>query len=213
MVNKNKELAVNTAILTIGRICTQFMSFFLMPLYTAALSTEEYGVVDLVGTYTSLLLPVALLQIDQALFRFLIDKRNDEDGKKYVLTTAAIFSLAQVAVVIAVFLLFGRFISTIYKWYLLCNLIMAIFSSMMLQTARGLGDNVSYANVPLPMSVLLLVSGMFVLSCVSFYSKNTILQIVIFFVIAVVCVIANRSILMEAVRLILGKLNRLMESR
>ena len=65
MVNKNKELAVNTAILTIGRICTQFMSFFLMPLYTAALSTEEYGVVDLVGTYTSLLLPVALLQIDQ----------------------------------------------------------------------------------------------------------------------------------------------------
>ena len=142
MVNKNKELAVNTAILTIGRICTQFMSFFLMPLYTAALSTEEYGVVDLVGTYTSLLLPVALLQIDQALFRFLIDKRNDEDGKKYVLTTAAIFSLAQVAVVIAVFLLFGRFISTIYKWYLLCNLIMAIFSSMMLQTARGLGDNV-----------------------------------------------------------------------
>ena len=64
-----------------------------------------------------------------------------------------------------------------------------------------------------PMSVLLLVSGMFVLSCVSFYSKNTILQIVIFFVIAVVCVIANRSILMEAVRLILGKLNRLMESR
>lgn len=399
---------------------------------------------------------------------------TDEDGKKYVLTTAAIFSLAQVAVVIAVFLLFGRFISTIYKWYLLCNLIMAIFSSMMLQTARGLGDNVSYAiasflsalvnvilniltilvlkmgvvgmlaatiagnfvvavylyfkekiycyidigffnkgalkamlkysvplvpnalswwvlsasdrsivlvflgaafngllsvghkfsnlfmvfynifniswtesaslhlnepdcegfisgvivnmfklfssiaigmiacmpfvfpiminekfndaygiiplfmlssifnvvvglysviyvalkktkeiaktsvyagiiniivhlvlvkyiglyaapvstivafgsmavyryfdlkkylNVPLPMSVLLLVSGMFVLSCVSFYSKNTILQIVIFFVIAVVCVIANRSILMEAVRLILGKLNRLMESR
>lgn len=118
MVNKNKELAVNTAILTIGRICTQFMSFFLMPLYTAALSTEEYGVVDLVGTYTSLLLPVALLQIDQALFRFLIDKRNDEDGKKYVLTTAAIFSLAQVAVVIAVFLLFGRFISTILEDFL-----------------------------------------------------------------------------------------------
>ena len=70
-------------------------------------------------------------------------------------------------------------------------------------------DLKKYLNVPLPMSVLLLVSGMFVLSCVSFYSKNTILQIVIFFVIAVVCVIANRSILMEAVRLILGKLNRL----
>lgn len=109
-IKKLPQTIIYTAILTIGRICTQFMSFFLMPLYTAALSTEEYGVVDLVGTYTSLLLPVALLQIDQALFRFLIDKRNDEDGKKYVLTTAAIFSLAQVAVVIAVFLLFGRFI-------------------------------------------------------------------------------------------------------
>lgn len=82
MVNKNKELAVNTAILTIGRICTQFMSFFLMPLYTAALSTEEYGVVDLVGTYTSLLLPVALLQIDQALFRFLLWQFEWDDESK-----------------------------------------------------------------------------------------------------------------------------------
>lgn len=70
MVNKNKELAVNTAILTIGRICTQFMSFFLMPLYTAALSTEEYGVVDLVGTYTSLLLPVALCRLIKRYFAF-----------------------------------------------------------------------------------------------------------------------------------------------
>ena len=32
-------------------MCTQFVSFLLLPLYTALLSTEEYGIVDLFTTY------------------------------------------------------------------------------------------------------------------------------------------------------------------
>ena len=144
-MNKNKELAVNTAILTVGKICTQFMSFFLMPLYTAVLSTEEYGVVDLVGTYTSLLLPIVLLQIDQGLFRFLIEQRNNDDGKKRILTTSLLFAVVQMVMAVMVFMVIGSIISTKYKWFLLLNIIGAIYSSMMLQTSRGLGDNTGYA--------------------------------------------------------------------
>ena len=45
---RTKELGKNTLIITIGRISTQFITFLLLPLYTALLSTEEYGSVDLV---------------------------------------------------------------------------------------------------------------------------------------------------------------------
>lgn len=50
-MSKEKELVRNTAIITIGKICTQFLSFFLLPLYTSILTTSEYGTTDLLSTY------------------------------------------------------------------------------------------------------------------------------------------------------------------
>lgn len=44
-MTKEKELIKNTAIITFGKICTQLVGFFLLPLYTAVLSTVEYGFV------------------------------------------------------------------------------------------------------------------------------------------------------------------------
>ena len=52
-MSRRTELAKNTAILTVGKICTQCISFFLLPLYTAILSTEEYGTFDLLVTYST----------------------------------------------------------------------------------------------------------------------------------------------------------------
>ena len=79
-MNKGKELAKNTAIITIGKMSTQLISFLLLPLYTAVLSTEEYGIVDLVITYMQLLLPICTLQLEQAIFRFVLEKRDNEAG-------------------------------------------------------------------------------------------------------------------------------------
>ena len=67
-MSKEKVLFKNTAIVTIGKICTQLMTFFLLPIYTAILTTEEYGVVDLLNTLVSLFIPVVTLQIEQGVF-------------------------------------------------------------------------------------------------------------------------------------------------
>ena len=83
-MDKNRELAKNTIIITIGKVCTQFVSFFLLPLYTFVLSTEEYGIVDLVVTYTSLFIPLILFEVDQAVFRFLVDVRNNVKNTKEI---------------------------------------------------------------------------------------------------------------------------------
>ena len=57
-MEKNKELVRNTIIILLGRFCTQFMSFFLLPLYTNILSSSEYGAYDLIVTYIALFAPV-----------------------------------------------------------------------------------------------------------------------------------------------------------
>ena len=41
-MNKKKQLAKNTIIIFLGRVCTQLISYFLLPLYTSYLATEEY---------------------------------------------------------------------------------------------------------------------------------------------------------------------------
>ena len=80
-MSKEKQLMKNTAIITIGKVCTQMISFFLLPLYTAIFTTDEYGIVDLFNTIVACILPIVTLQIEQGLFRFLIDTRDDDAGK------------------------------------------------------------------------------------------------------------------------------------
>ena len=61
-------MAKNTVVLTFGKICTQGISFLMLPLYTSILDTTEYGTFDLLVTYATLLLPLVNWQLDQGIF-------------------------------------------------------------------------------------------------------------------------------------------------
>lgn len=144
-MSKEKELVRNTAIITIGKICTQFLSFVLLPLYTSVLSTKEYGTTDLLSTYQQLLLPIVFFQIEQALFRFLVDIRKDKEEQKTLISTAFSFVVFQAVVLLAVFAVIFIFFPYEYLWNLYFYVIAVAFSSFMLQAARGLGRNSSYS--------------------------------------------------------------------
>ena len=144
-MSKGKDLAKNTAIVSIGKICTQLITFFLLPVYTAVLSNEEYGVVDLLNTLTSLLLPIATLQIEQGIFRYLLDCRENKEKQTTLITTVSKFILVQSAICVLIFLCASSFIHNEYKYFLMANLLMGILSSISLQICRGLGDNKTYA--------------------------------------------------------------------
>ena len=144
-MSREGKLVKNTAIVALGQIGTKFISFFLLPLYTAVLSTEEYGTVDLLNTYVSLLIPIIFLQMDQAIFRFLIDHRKDNEEKTKLISTV-FFTVALHAILyLIVFGIVGNFIHNPYKYFLATNVVTSMFSSMLLQTSRGLGDNVAYS--------------------------------------------------------------------
>ena len=144
-MSREGALVKNTVILTIGKVCTQMVSFFLLPIYTAILTTEEYGVVDLLNTLVSLLLPIITLQIEQSLFRFLIDNRNNFKEKRKIISTVLISVTFQSIIYLVLFLTVSSLINNNYKYFLATNVIASIFSSIMLQISRGLGDNKKYA--------------------------------------------------------------------
>lgn len=144
-MSREKQLVKNTAIVAVGKICTQFISFFLLPLYTAMLTTAEYGTVDLLNTYVSLLIPIITFQIEQAIFRFLIDVRNDEQEQKKLISTTFFIAIIQSVLFLIIYFFIAEFINNSYKYFLATNVVACIFSSIMLQICRGLGDNKLYS--------------------------------------------------------------------
>lgn len=143
-MSKESKLVRNTGILAIGNLCTKCISFLLMPLYTALLTTQEYGTVDLIVAISSLFTIILTLQLDQGVFRFLVEARGDsEQQEKYIGTT--IFTVLFTSCATAIF---GtgvlNALDYTYTFYLVCNTILGIITTVFLQFPRGMGDNAVY---------------------------------------------------------------------
>lgn len=145
LMNRNKELIKNTFIILIGKVSTQLITFLLLPIYTVFLSTTEYGKVDLIITYINLLAPLISLQLEYAAFRYLLEARKKEDKQGEIIcnTLLILFIISIICIIIFIPLYF----ITNYRYavYLMIILIITMFANMLLQFARGLGDNLNYS--------------------------------------------------------------------
>ncbi len=61
-----------------GSIASKLLVFLLVPLYTAVLSTEEYGVADTVTLFTLLTMPIFLMMIYEGVMRYALDESMDK---------------------------------------------------------------------------------------------------------------------------------------
>ena len=77
MEGRAKYLAKNTLIFALGNMASKLITFFLVPLYTNALSTEQYGTVDVINTVCMVLAPILIMNISESVMRFSLDKGAD----------------------------------------------------------------------------------------------------------------------------------------
>lgn len=143
--NTSKELFKNTGIIAIGQMSTKLITFLLLPLYTALLTTEEYGTVDLLATYSTVLVILAGLQMHLAIFRYLVTNRENEEQIKKVCSSVVAISGIAFLVYAILFLLVRPFLTVPYSWYLLFHVGAAIFLNLVGGISRGLGRNAYYA--------------------------------------------------------------------
>ena len=144
-MSKKKELAKNTVIIFLGKVCTQLISFFLLPLYTGYLSTKQYGVVDLIQTYVRLLVPLITIELEMGVFRFLIDTRSCEKDTKKVMSnnfTILFFSLAIFSIL---YLIVTSFVHVDYRFLILFDVFICTITGNLLQVARGFGKTLDYS--------------------------------------------------------------------
>ena len=75
--SRNKYLIKNTLVFILGNLGSKLISFFLIPLYTNALTTTQYGTADLVTTVSTVAVPILTLNICESVMRFALDKNAD----------------------------------------------------------------------------------------------------------------------------------------
>lgn len=120
-MDKFKYLAKNTLVLGISQFSSKVIVFLLLPLYTAQMTTEEYGIADLIVSTIGLLMPIFTLQMTGAVMRFAIED-NSKGERHFSLGTRVILvgflALLACAPVLWMLDLFNDYILYFYLLYL-----------------------------------------------------------------------------------------------
>lgn len=141
---REKSFIKNTIIIFLSKFCTQFLSFFLLPFFTTLLSTEEYGYFDLYSTYAWLLAIFLTLQLENGIFRFLIDKRKNNNGIKSIITNGIIIILVQLIIFMSIYFICLKILKIKNIEYIFIMTLSTSLLNLMLQISRGLGKNIEY---------------------------------------------------------------------
>lgn len=97
-MNRYKKLLFDTLILGLGTFGSKLLVFLLMPLYTALLSTDQYGTAELITSTANLVIPLACVGITNGVFRFAADRAHE---KKEVFSSGLVLLLGGTLVFLA----------------------------------------------------------------------------------------------------------------
>lgn len=155
------SLASDTFIFAAGNMLTKLIQFFLLPMYTALLTAEQYGIGELVNNMSELLYPVCCLGIYEGVFRYAIDR---DSNKREVFSTGFSISIVLVPVVAAVGVAVYSFTGFDYTWYLVALCLASSFRAMCMQFVKGLGMTKLYAASGVASTLALCALGYLLLS-------------------------------------------------
>lgn len=155
-MKQEKELIKNTIIIALGKFSTQIVSFLLMSLYTAKLTTEQYGNYDLIITIITFLAPIITLTLEESMFRFLIDAKDKKDEKSIISQTLII---VLTALVVSCIIIFGviKIFSINTSKYFIPYVIAVVLMTMMNALVRGLGKIKLYSISNFILSVVTII--------------------------------------------------------
>lgn len=160
MDSKYKLLASNTIVFAIGNVLVKLISFFLMPLYTSVLTTEQYGVAELLNNSIEIVLPLATLCVVEALYRFSIDST---ENRSTLFVNALIIIIAGDILVTIASLIWGYIFHYEYALYFCLLFVSSTFYRLTSQFARGLGHAKRYAFYGVLNATILVVSNLILL--------------------------------------------------
>lgn len=143
MKKSYRTLVSDAAVFAAGNMLTKLIQFFLLPMYTALLTTEQYGVGELVNNTAELLYPLCCLGVYEGVFRFSIDR---DSNKKAVFSTGIGMALSLAPIVAAAGVLGYAVTGFDYTWQLVALCLITSIKAVCLQFSKGIGKTRLYAS-------------------------------------------------------------------
>lgn len=142
-----KRLGKNTIIVFIGNTGSKIIGFLMLPFYTHWLSKAEYGISDLINTYSMVLLAMLTCCLSDSIFIFPKGK-SDEEKSRYF-TSGLIFVLFSFLVVAASVYLFRNLVDNwfvrSYIWWIVGMIYCTFLSNYMQQFTRSIDKMIIYS--------------------------------------------------------------------
>jgi O-antigen/teichoic acid export membrane protein len=155
MDKQESKLFKNTIIYGIGNFGSKILAYLMVLVYSYYIHSDELGYYDLILTTVSMLQPLIILGINEALYRYMVDSSNLVRSK-VVATTYRFIIVAALAASI-IFIPVGLY-NHIRMWQLILiyELSMILFSCV-LETVRGYNQTKLYASEGIANSFVTLV--------------------------------------------------------
>lgn len=158
-MDREKTFIRSMLVYTMGTVIPRLSHFVLLPLYTAYLTTSEYGSFDLVSAYISIFVPLATLELQQATFRFLLDVSEEDDLKKKTIISSSIIAFISPTIIFAfVAYLPILKINRNLAIFLYLSFVLASILEMLRMITRGLKKNKSFSYNSILQAIFTIIS-------------------------------------------------------
>lgn len=142
-MNKTEKLIKNSGIYLIANFASKLLNVVLVPIYTVYIQSEDFGQVNLLLLFSSIIAIIFSMDVIDAAYRFLLDEKAD---RQKVITNAIfiyaagafLFSVIYFPIVIEVNLRYGILLGF--------HILITNFQSLIQQMARGMKYNKIYAS-------------------------------------------------------------------
>lgn len=144
MRQKYKMLFSDTLAFAISSFASKILIFLLIPLYTAVLSAEQYGIADLITNTVNVVYPILTLSIMEATLRFAFDEK---DNNMDVLNNSLFVIIIAELIILILWPFSNVFGKTMYDYWLWFAVIFGGFNlhEVLAQYTKGINKTKVFA--------------------------------------------------------------------
>lgn len=198
MDNKSR-LANNTITYAIGNFGTKILSYIMVLVYSYFITPDDLGYYDVVLTTISMIQPLIIFQINDGVFRFLIDSSKDNQGK---IISGSIKFLCLITIFSEViYAFFCSFNSIEYAIWIGFLLIGTMFYVIFQDIIRGLGKNKEYAFYGILNGFVMLLCEIVGLVILKLGVQSLIISKVIAYIVCIILMIFRTPEILQSIKI------------
>ncbi len=193
-MGRSRDFLKSILIYGFGIIVPRLSHLFLVPIYTSFFSPSEYGVFDVYIIYTSIFVPIASLEIQQATFRYLINKNMLKEKQRRIISTSVLGIIPTVVIFSFCVYLPSLKICSDHRPLLGVSFVLATIVEMFKMIARGLKCTKEYTISSIIQAITTIVLMFLVLGRFNLGLKGALIANILVYIVALLYLFFSLSI-------------------